>query len=120
MCNIKFSIIYAVIRPEINEQLSVGVILVGDEKPKFRYSERKLRAVKELFSPKQYEFFDRMVRGLESSGAIDSIEGINYLIRYSNNMMALSPLQDIDLPLNEETSDWVFTQYIDRSARVGA
>lgn len=120
MCNIKFSIVYAVIRPEINEQLSVGVILVGDEKPTFRFSERKLRAVKELFSAKQYEFFDKMVRGLESSGAIDTVEGINYLTRYSNNMMALSPLQDIDLPLNAETSDWVFTQYIDRSARIGA
>ena len=120
MCNIRFSIVYAEIRPEINERLSVGVILVGDGKPAFRFSERKLRAVKELFSPKQYEFFDRMVRGLDASGSVDTIEGINYLTRYSNNMMSLSPLEEIDLPLNDETANWVFTQYIDRGARIGA
>ena len=38
----KYSIIYGVIRPEISEQLSVGIIIVDGDKISVRYSNKKM------------------------------------------------------------------------------
>ena len=48
----KYSIIYAVIRPEISERVSLGLIFVDGDKVDVRYSQQKLEAVRGLFSPK--------------------------------------------------------------------
>lgn len=48
----KYSIIYAVIRPEISERVSLGLIIVDGDKVDMRYSPEKLDAV---FSNYVYE-----------------------------------------------------------------
>ncbi len=49
----KYSIIYAVIRPEISERVSLGLIFVDGDKVDVRYSQQKLEAVRSL-SPAKY------------------------------------------------------------------
>ena len=120
MNNIQYSIVYAVIRPEINEKLSVGLILLNDENTTFRYSENKMRAVKELYSPKEYLFFERMIQNLHKDKSITTRQGISYLNRYSNNLMSVSAVQTVDLPLTSKSADCLFSQYIDRSIRESA
>ena len=44
MNTLKYSIIYAVIRSEISEQLSVGLIIVDEDTLEVRYSQKKLNA----------------------------------------------------------------------------
>jgi len=117
MSNLKYSIVYAVIRPEINEQLSVGIILMDDTKTVFRYSENKMEALKSLYSEKEYNFFVELIKGMADDKSIATEQGINYLNRYSNNLLAISKLERIDLPLNDNSSEWMFTQYIDRKVR---
>ena len=73
----KYSIIYAVIRPEIAERVSLGL-----------------------------DF------GLATSGKINTIEDINYLTRYSNNLIAVSPLQSIDIDSTEQCKANLFRNYI--------
>ena len=46
--NLKYSIIYAVIRPEIAEKLSLGILTIEDEKVNVRYSQKKLDVLKML------------------------------------------------------------------------
>ena len=114
--NMKYSIIYAVIRPEISERVSLGLIFVDGDNVDVRYSQQKLEAVRGLFSPKEYEFLSEVVRSLPTDGSISTVEGINYLTRYSNNLIAVSPLQSIDIDATEQSKDSMFRNYIYEAA----
>ena len=112
MESLKYSIIYAVIRSEIAERLSLGLITVVNDKISIRYSDSKLRVLEQLYSPKEYQFISRTIRSLSSNKSISSIETINYLSRYSNNLMTVSQLQGIDLEPTEKTKEWLFKRYV--------
>ena len=114
--NMKYSIIYAVIRPEISERVSLGLIFVDGDKVDVRYSQQKLEAVRGLFPPKEYEFLSEVVRSMPTDGSISTVEGINYLTRYSNNLIAVSPLQSIDIAATEQSKDSLFRNYIYEAA----
>lgn len=108
----KFSIIYGVIRPEIAEQLSVGIIIVDGEKIKVRYSTKKMNVIKALYSESEYKFMGRILRSLSKSGSICSTDVINYLTRYSNNLIAVSKLQTINLEPTKSNMDWLYQNYV--------
>lgn len=114
--NMKYSIIYAVIRPEISERVSLGLIFVDGDKVDVRYSQQKLDAVRGLFAPKEYEFLSKVVSSMPTDGSINSVEAINYLTRYSNNMIAVSPLQNIDVAPTEQSKISLFKNYIYEAA----
>lgn len=112
----RYSIIYAVIRPEISERVSLGLIFVDNGKIDIRYSQQKLDAVRGLFSPKEYDFLARVMNSLPTDGTIKSVEDINYLTRYSNNLIAFSPLESIDIAATEQSKEQLFKNYIYRVA----
>lgn len=112
MNNIKYSIIYAVIRPEISEKISVGLIIVDNQQVEIRYSRQKLNALQGLFSEKEHKFVSRVVSQMSKNGKVDSIESINYLTRYSNNLIAFSPLQSIDIIPTKQNKDWLYRYYV--------
>ena len=112
MNNLKYSIIYAVIRPEIAERISVGLIFVEGEKVDIRYSQQKLDALRNLFSQKESEFVSQVVSSMPTNGKIKTVNDINYLSRYSNNLIAVSPLQSIDIEPTEQSKIRLFQNYI--------
>ena len=112
MNNMRYSIIYAVIRPEISEQVSVGLIIVDGNKVDVRYSRQKLNALQGLFPEKEYKFVSRVVRQMKRNGKVNTVEDVNYLTRYSNNLIAFSPLQNIDVAPTEQSKDWLFRNYV--------
>lgn len=120
MNNLKYSIIYAVIRSEISEQLSVGLIIVDGDTLEVRYSQKKLNALKALYSEKEYRFVSRVITSLKRNQSINSVEAVNYLTRYSNNLIAVSPLQNIDVTSTEQNKEWLFKNYVYDSSRVVA
>lgn len=120
MNNLKYSIIYAVIRSEISEQLSVGLIIVDGDTLEVRYSQKKLNALKTLFSDKEYRFVSRVITSLKKNQSINSVDAVNYLTRYSNNLIAVSPLQSIDVSSTEQNKEWLFRNYVYDSSRVMA
>ena len=97
MEKLRYSIIYAVIRPEISEQLSVGLIIVDGEQVDVRYSRNKLNALQGLFPEKEYKFVSRVISQMKRNKRVNTVEDINYLSRYSNNLITFSPLQSIDI-----------------------
>lgn len=111
MDNLKYSIIYAVIRPEISEQISLGLILVNNGKIKIRYSEKKLRALKSFYSVNEYKFLSKAVRSLKDTD-LHTEESINYLTRYSNNLLTVSRLQSIDIDPSVPNEDWLYRNYV--------
>jgi len=118
MNNLKYSIIYAVIRSEISEQISVGIIIVDGDMLEVRYSQKKLDALKALFSEKECKFVSSVVTSLKKNNSINSIDAVNYLTRYSNNLIAVSPLQSIDVAPTEQNKEWLFKNYVYDSSRI--
>ena len=112
----KYSIIYAVIRPEISERVSLGLIFVDGDEVDVRYSQQKLDAVRGLFPPKEYEFLSQVITSMPTDGSVNSVEAINYLTRYSNNLIAVSPLQSIDVASYEQSKASLFRTYIYEAA----
>ena len=112
MEKLRYSIIYAVIRPEISEQLSIGLIIVDGAKVEVRYSQDKLDAMQNLFSEKENQFIAGVVSSMTKGKKVQTVEDVNYLIRYSNNLIALSPLQSIDISPTDQNKDWLFANYV--------
>ena len=107
---IRYSIIYAVIRPEITERLSVGIITVDGDKLSVQYSRKKLNVLKQLYTPKEYEAISRIIRNDLQN--IDSVDALLYLTRYSNNLIAFSPIQDIDTSNTGINQKWLYNNYV--------
>lgn len=108
----KYSIIYAVLRPEISEQISVGLITIVSGKVDIRISTQKLKALRNLFSEKEYRFVSSVVSQLKRNNKINSVEAINYLTWYSNNMIAFSPLQNIEIEPTEQSRNRLYRNYV--------
>jgi hypothetical protein len=109
---LRYSIIYAVIRPEISERISVGLIIVDGDKVDVRYSRQKLNALQALFSEKEYKFVARVVSSMKRNQTVNSADAINYLARYSNNLIAVSPLQTIDIEPTASSKERLFKNYV--------
>ena len=108
----KYSIIYGVIRPEISEQLSVGIIIGDGDKISVRYSNKKMNVMKSLVTESEYKFFGKVLRSLVKNNTIQSTDVINYLTRYSNNLIAVSQLQAINLEPTEKNKEWLYRNYV--------
>jgi len=110
--NMKYSIIYGVIRPEIAEQLSVGIIIVDGDEISVRYSTKKMNVMKALYTESEYKFLGKVLRSLSKNGSIQSTDVINYLTRYSNNLIAVSKLQTINLEPTKKNKEWLYKNYV--------
>ncbi|MBR1789364.1 MAG: hypothetical protein IJ762_09295 [Bacteroidaceae bacterium] len=108
----KYSIIYAVIRPEISERLSVGLIIVDGDKVDVRYSRQKLNALQFILAEKEYKFVSRVVASMKKRQTVKTPDAIDYLTRYSNNLLAVSPLQPIDIASTKQNKDKLYRNYV--------
>ena len=118
MNSLRYSIIYAVIRPEISEQLSVGIIIVDNQGIEVRYSQKKLSLLQSFFSEKESKFISKVINSLQRNNSVNSVEAVNYLTRYSNNLISVSPLQTIDIEPSEQSKNWLFRNYVyDRTSK---
>ena len=113
MDRLQYSIIYAVIRQDITERISVGIIIFDGDDITLRYSENKLNALKYLFPQGKYNFINRAVRGLPYNNTITSKKDIEYLSRYSNNLITFSPLQTINISPTDSNKKWLFDNYVE-------
>lgn len=108
--NLQYSIIYADIRPEIKERLSLGVLWIDQDKVKMLYSQKKLGLLKQLYKPKEYKAISSIVR--RDLRQIESVETLKYLTRYSNNLISFSPIQSIDKAQTDINGEWLYRNYV--------
>ena len=97
---------------KIGEQVSVGLIFVDGDKVEMRYSNEKLKALQGLFPEKSYNFISRVVRSMGKNHSEYTVDTIDYLTRYSNNMISLSPLQSIDVLPTEQNKAKLYRNYV--------
>lgn len=96
------------------------MIIVDGNQIDMRYSPQKLNALQALFSEKEYNFISRVVSQMKKNRQIEAIGDINYLARYSNNLIAFSPLQTIDIETTEQNKKWLFRNYVYDGSSVSA
>ena len=106
--SLKYSIIYGVINPETSEQISLGLVIIDGSDISVRYSEKKMSTLQVLCGEEEYKFAARVVRSMSFSSVAD----VDYLTRYSNNLIALSPIQSVDLEANEKNKKWLYRNYV--------
>ena len=112
--NLQYSIIYADIRPEIQERLSLGVLPIEQNKVKVYYSQKKLGIAKLLYTPKGYKAISSIVR--KELRELASVETLKYLTRYSNNLISFSPIQSIDKSQANINGEWLYRNYVYNAA----
>lgn len=109
----KFSIIYAMLRPEIQEKISVGLVAFSDNGNFFyRYSERKMSAVKLLMSSNSFVKFSDMISNFDKKGV--TLENISYMSRYSNNLLSVSAPTSILTEYNDSNLKSLYSLYVDK------
>ena len=112
MNSLEYSIVYASIRPEIRERISVGIIFYQDGVFEVKYSNAKPGVVKQLFTEAEYNYLRRTLVSLSTNKAIDAISSIDYLNRYSNNLMTVSELFKVKADSPHISKDRLYKMYV--------
>ncbi|HEY5509949.1 MAG TPA: hypothetical protein VIK10_02870 [Prolixibacteraceae bacterium] len=133
-----FSILSASIRPEIQEQVAIGLMLVGQDNVNFRFSKNKIAVVKELMSQPAIKYLKDTLKQISSTvfqenekfkGLYGGSDGFNksfslsyleYLSRYSNNLLIFSKPKTIELQSSDDLFELLFKKYVDEYAFIEA
>lgn len=126
------------LRPEINEKLSVGLILVNNKQVSFFLSEDKLFAVKKLVPQNIFNgiknsiklieksFNQKMIKANNSQQVLElnivdksdvfNFEYFDYLKKYNNNLLTFSQPINIDIEYTDKLFQKLFHKFIDEKA----
>ena len=123
---------YLTLNASLKEKVSIGLIMSNGEKTKFQISEAKLSVLKQLLPKENYNVLKSYFKSIkteidkslnynqeydlniktEISNNWISREYINYLHRYSNNLVKFSEAKKIDIPLNNSAFEVLFSKYV--------
>ncbi len=106
----RYSIVYIVTRPEIQERLSIGLIVLTEGRIEVKTSLKKLKATEHLLSAKEYKFVARTLGEMRNN--IKTEQAVDYLTRYSNNLITVSPMQTIDIEDTKKNMEWLYRNYV--------
>jgi hypothetical protein len=125
-----YTIISAVVRPEIQEKISIGLLLVSATGLHFSCSKNKLTVVRSLIDKSLYRFLNDTIRQIDlaieaeiankgtiftsSDHPVQFSEGyLSYMNRYSNNLISFSSPVQIEMEADQKLFDFLFSKYID-------
>ncbi len=108
----QYSIVYGLLNIATTERLSVGLLYVNNNEVTFKYSQKKMDALKLIMDSSEYSFLHRILKNMGKTSIQESPERINYLSRYSNNLIQFSPLTTIDLDPTPKNYKWLFETYV--------
>jgi hypothetical protein len=131
----QYTILSVIIRPEIQEKISIGLLLFDLDQVYFSYSRNKLSAAKSLVSDSSFRILKETLANIERKVFSDNTEYsdkrgfkifknkifdnsfssayISYLSRYSNNILTFSNPKEIYLDMSKDTFTSLFKKYID-------
>ncbi len=131
----QYSILSVIIRPEIQEKISVGLLLFDPVEIYFSYSHNKLNACRSLLPDSSFkmlkDFLVSIEKKIEAENAIYSDKRgfkifqnkvfdntfsasyISYLSRYSNNLVAFTNPKEIYIDLNGDNFKKLYATYVD-------
>ena len=116
-----------------NEFLTVGLFASDGAQSFFRVSKRKLSVLKKLISDDSYYLLESKVKMVQKEFDLNtedkqihfdlnhtlfSESHLTYLSKYANNILRFEKPQTIDLPLNEEVFDKLFSRYVSENVDI--
>jgi hypothetical protein len=124
-----FSIVYLPLRPDLQEKISVGLVMSNNEKNIFKFSEEKLHILKNLFSTNRYNllknYFNNLKNEIEprdeefklsleynSKSNWINESYFNYLNKYSNNLVVYSEPKKIELDVSIDNFKLLFEKFV--------
>ena len=128
-----YSIVYANIRPAVDERVSIALLLRNEDQLIFHYAPEKLAALRSLVPAEAYSLVQVLVKNLDEYIAnpepVDkyfnyrvNIEPfgrkfldksyITYLSAYSNNLLTFTEPKLIDLPVTDDVFTRLFQKYV--------
>jgi hypothetical protein len=124
-----FSIIYLPLNSNLQEKISIGLVMSNGEKSIFKVSNPKLHVIKGLISPNRFSilknYFNNIMNEIEpkvDEFRLDIKSEISnnwlnesyfsYLNRYSNNLVIYSEPRNIDTDVNLESFKAIFNKYV--------
>lgn len=126
-----YSILYTPIRQSFRENLSIALLLHNGNESHFRYSKEKLNIIKKLIPSAPFSMLQSYLKSIEKEiGNLSaditnklkfrdtetdeylSASYFSYLSKYSNNLLAFSEPQAIDLEINEKLFDKLFEKMV--------
>jgi hypothetical protein len=130
-----YSILSAVVRPEIQEKISIGLLLVSADEIFFSFSKNKISILKSLLDPSLLKFLNETIKQIDTAVSSENAKKktlfpnmehsmqfsesyLSYMNRYSNNLINFSSPVQIDLPANDGLYNFLFKKYIDASGSV--
>jgi len=132
----RYSIISAAIRPEIGERITIGLLLIDEEKVYFRFSKDKLNVLKELINDHSYVYLKESIKQIrqaaiseasklaslftynEIQNPLFSAGYLEYLSRYSNNLLNFTSPKNIEVKADETLFLNLYKKYVDDSVFV--
>lgn len=112
MNTLEYSIVYATIRPEIREMVSVGIIFCQNGKIEVKYSNAKLNAVRHLVSEAEYNYLRRSLVAMSTKNLLESVAHIDYLNRYSNNVLTVSDIRKVRIDSPRLSKSKLYEMYV--------
>lgn len=131
----QYSILSVLIRPEIQEKITIGFLLMDDEKVFFNYSKIKLAASKNLLSVNAYTSLKDALHNINAAAECHNHKEqpinlisekakvfkksyIEYLSRYNNNILSFSSPKDIELDASLDMFSKLYRKFIDNTIPV--
>lgn len=131
-----YSILSVLIRPELQEKISLGLLLFDSDRIFFNYSKNKLIASKSLLNDDSYRLLIDSIKNIKSKaisendllGSKSSIQltihdemllnsfsasYISYLSKYSNNILSFTEPKEINLEVSDDIFKKLFSKFID-------
>jgi hypothetical protein len=125
-----YTILSAMVRPEVQEKVTIGLLLVSANGLYFMCSKNKLSVVRSLIDKSLYKFLTDSIRQIEqaiekelkskgtifteSAHDIQFSEGyLSYLNKYSNNLVHFSAPVQIEMEANQDLFGFLFNKYVD-------
>lgn len=131
----QYSILSILIRPEIQEKISIGLLLFDNNEVFFSYSRKKLNASKYLLSNSSFKILKDILENIERKIEADnsnyskkrgfkifqnkifdnifSSSYISYLSRYSNNVISFTNPKEIHLDISSGNFKKLYIKYVD-------
>lgn len=128
-----YSIVYANIRPSVDERVSIALLLRDDNRMIFHHAPEKVDALRVLMPAEAYSLVRVLIKNLDNYIAnpepvnkhfnykvgTESFERqfleksyVSYLATYSNNLLTFSEPKALDLPVTDEAFTRLFQKYI--------
>ena len=136
-----YSILSVLIRPELQEKISVGLLLFDEQKIFFNYSKNKQLACKSLLPDDGYALLKDSIKNIENKAInendlLGSKSGkqltlqdemllnsfspsyVSYLSRYNNNILSFTDPKQIDIEASNAVFKKLFSKFIDASEAI--